>query len=356
MSANTQIQPFKSPLDDFVDKVGRVNSKLTSNINNCKQIYLDRINHMKEVMGYEIRGAYGRMIKHLIGFALDPNWWSVCAYQCKKRKIPFVIQEKTLRKLIYTYNHIKILMDNNEPNDDTIDGHIRAFEYSIVRDVSSTVAFNSETVDYNAHWRSQYMSFGKLSETPLKFHKIWKDFFTDRTIKCIPLLINDIERILTFHTKTKSLNYSTHCNFVNLENIINESTNILKHGKEFLNDNTNDGGSDENIFDSVSIDDIQPIDGGTTTTGGISESEIDEEIIKALYYEEDLETSDDDDDDDDGDDSDYSDSPTKRKAIMQDPSPITNMMKTVIQSVKRQKTDDDIEMGSPRNSIITSKT
>ena len=369
MSSSTQLQPFQPAIDVFTNKVGQVNAKLTQNINSFKQVDEDRSDLISEVMEYEIRGARGRLVKHLIGFALDPNWWSVYAQQYNKNKMPFIIQEKPLRKVVYTYRRIKAMMEEDANCDDVVDSYIRAFEYSIVRDVSMYVAFNSTRVDFGSKWKSQHMSFKQLSDKPLKYHKVWKYFFTDPDNKSIPKLVDDIERILTFHTRSKILSSSTHHNFENSGTVIEESSNILNKGMEFLQQSNHNEESIEHFNNSVSVSDITHVD-EQAIMRVMSDNAIEQEIIKALYDEEAAEDSGsdsgDDSDDESGDDDDGEmvevfESP-KRKAVVMDPTPITNMMETLVDNVKRQKTETQpvvqtslgpLAMEPPRNSIST---
>ena len=334
MSTSTQLQTFQPVIDVFADKVGQVNTKLAQNINSYKQVDKDRSDLISEVMEYEIRGARGKLVKHLIGFALDPNWWSVYAQQYNKNKMPFIIQEMPLRKVVYTYRRIKSLM-GSEPTD-IIDSYIRAFEYSIVNDVSAHVAFNSSRIDFKSKWKSQHMSFKQLAEKPLKYHKVWKYFFTDPNNKSIPKLIDDIERILTFHTRSKILNSSTHNNFVNSDHVIEESTNILNKGMELLQKNDHDEESVEKFNDSVGVGEIQHVDEDAIMRV-MSDDDIDQEIIRALCDEEASEGESESEFVDDDFLSEYNDK--KRKAVVMDATPITEMMETLVENTKRSKMD-----------------
>ena len=343
MNTETQIQTFTPAVDVFTDKVGELNAKLSQNINGYKQVDDDRSELISEVMNYDINGVRGKLAKHLIGFALDPNWWSVYAQQYNKNKVPFVIQEKPLRKLVFTYKKIKEL-EANDTDGETIDAYIRAFEYSIVRDIGTFAAFNSSRVNFDAKWKSQHMSFNQLANKPLKYHKVWKYFFTNPTNKSIPKLVVDIERILTFHVRSKMLQSATHYNFVNSDNVINESGLILNKGADFLKMSMQQETSVEHFSKSVPLTDMEHAD-EEVITRALSNGALDDEIIRALYDEE--RATDDSDSDSDNDSDNDSDSDNdndsvlqKRKAMVVDTTPITNMMETLVEGVKRQKTDD----------------
>ena len=295
----------------FPEQVSKV---LTQTASDYKHANEDRISLVKEIMEYEIRGARGKMVKHLLGFALDANWWSVYAQQYNKNKLPFIIQEKPLRKLVFTYKRI-LELEEDGTDADTIDAYIRGFEYSLVRDVGTYTAFNSGSFDFTTRWKSQSMSFKQLSAKPLKYHKVWKYFFTDRENKSIPKLILDIEKMIDFHVRSRILYSQDYCNSENMKNIINGL------------------GSPSDIkVQSVNVDDFK-----TTLTAKAME----DDIVRALYDEEASEASDSESEDENESDNEQEVIGQKRKAIIADPAPITNMMETLVDSVKRQRTDDE---------------
>lgn len=153
-----------------------------------------------DVLNYDIMGAKGKLVKHLIGFSLDPNWWSVYAQQYNRNQLPFVLQEKPLRKLLLVYNKVKTFTD-----DELIDKYISGFQHSIVNDIAMYKSFH-KCDDFDEKWKSQAMSFRLLSLNPTKYHKVWKYFFTTNDNKNIPNLICDIEKVLEFHERSKELN------------------------------------------------------------------------------------------------------------------------------------------------------
>lgn len=244
-----------------------------------------------DVMGYEIRGARGKLVKHLLGFALDPDWWSVYSQQYNKSKMPFVVQEKPLRKLVYVYREILKMDDSND-----IDGFIKSFEYSIVRDIGIYSTFTDSRAEFNDKWKSQHMSFKQLAAMPLKYHKVWTYFFLNRDNKSIPKLIDDIERILEFHERAKRINMKTK---------------------------------------------------GERVPKPVTDEMLYQEITTSYKSDNDDDESDDDDD------------VVKRKAVVMDATPVENMMETLVENVKRQKVYENgvlsIDTGV-EHQVVQSKT
>lgn len=346
MSQVEQVQGQNSALDAFTGKVDQLNSKIAENINGYRQANSDRSELISEIMNYEIRGARGKLVKHLLGFALDANWWSVYAQQYNRNKVPFVIQEKPLRKLVYTYKKVKQLeQDGND--DDTIDAFIRGYEYSIVRDIATYTTFNSTMTDYKAKWKSQHMSFKQLSTKPLKYHKVWKYFFTTNENKSIPKLIVDIEQILEFHERSRIVYSTNYTNDSNSESVINEVKLVTTEGVDILKNDTVD-----KFQNKIVINDLKQVN-DTAFRSPLTPNTLEKEIIKALYDEEaandsdsdssDSESSEDEQEPVDQEPAEPAENTQKRKAVIMDPAPITNMMETLVSEAKRQKVSTNQE-------------
>ena len=233
--SGTELSIITPAINTFIEKTEEINTKLVGTINETKRTFEDHDDLVTEVLNFEITGSKGKLANYLRSFAMNGAWTVYGQqYTKKKNKIPIILQESVLRKMVFVRNKIQEQMDNDCDFTSDMDDLIKGFQYALVDDVRKFMNVNAGKVDFKKHWKEQAMSFEILASQPLKYHITWKFFFTDRTKQNIPRLVSNIEQALVYYRRNLEIQNRKKTNNTNIDITVQEAETVRDKGAGFL--------------------------------------------------------------------------------------------------------------------------